>query len=101
MHHQQTLKTNQEKETQTGNNDKMKPGIISYAKAYQICEEGLRIKKRATSAELLDWLINHYNIHSLNITPKGITNHLKLQGYKKYKRYKTKPYIFIYEKENN
>ena len=37
------------------NDDKMKPGIISYAKAYQICEEGLRIKKRATSAELLDW----------------------------------------------
>jgi len=83
------------------NDDKMKPGIISYAKAYQICEEGLRIKKRATSAELLDWLINNYNIHSLNITAKGITNHLKLQGYRKYKKYQTKPYIFIYEKENN
>ena len=77
----------------------MKPGIISYKAAYKKCEEGLKIKHRATSAELLDWLINNYNIHSLNVTAKGITNYLKLQGYKKYKKYKTKPWIFIAEKE--
>lgn len=77
----------------------MKTGIISYKAAYKKCEEGLKIKHRATSAELLDWLINNYNIHSLNVTAKGITNHLKLQGYKKYKKYKTKPWVFIAEKE--
>ena len=77
----------------------MKPGIISYKTAYKKCEEGLKIKHKATSAELLDWLINNYNIHSLNVTAKGITNHLKLQGYKKYKKYNTKPWIFIAEKE--
>lgn len=79
----------------------MKQGIISYQKAYEACEEGLKIKHRATSSELLDWLINHYNIHSLNVTTKGITNYLKLQGYKKYKKYNSKPWIFLYEKEND
>ena len=77
----------------------MKEGISTYKKAYTKCEEGLKIKGEATSAQLLDWLITHYNIHSLNITSKGITHHLKNQGYKKYRRYTTKPYIFIAEKE--
>ena len=76
----------------------MKPGIISYKRAYQACEEALKEKKEATSAELLDWVITHYNIHSLNLTPKGITSYLKQQGYHKYKKYETKPYIFLYEK---
>lgn len=77
----------------------MKPGISTYQKAYKTCEEGLKIKGKATSAQLLNWLIHNYNIHSLNITSKGITYHLKQQGYKKYRRYDTKPYIFIFEKE--
>ena len=77
----------------------MKPGLNTYKKAYATCEEGLKIKGEATSAQLLNWLINNYNIHSLNITSKGITHHLKNQGYKKYRRYTTKPYIFIAEKE--
>lgn len=77
----------------------MKPGLNTYKKAYATCEEGLKIKGEATSAQLLDWLITHYNIHSLNITAKGITYYLKNQGYKKYRRYTTKPYIFIAEKE--
>ena len=45
-----------------------KQGIISYKKAYEACEEALAIKKEATSAELLNWVIANYNIHSLNIT---------------------------------
>ena len=77
----------------------MKPGVNTYKKAYEKCEEGLKIKGEATSAQLLNWLIEHYNIHSLNITAKGITYHLKNQGYRKYRRYTTKPYIFIAEKE--
>lgn len=77
----------------------MKPGVSTYKKAYEKCEEGLKIKGEATSAQLLNWLIDNYNIHSLNITAKGITYHLKSQGYKKYRRYTTKPYIFIAEKE--
>lgn len=77
----------------------MKPGLNTYKKAYATCEEGLKIKGEATSAQLLNWLIDNYNIHSLNITSKGITHHLKNQGYKKYRRYTTKPYIFIAEKE--
>ena len=77
----------------------MKPGLNTYKKAYATCEEGLKIKGEATSAQLLNWLIDNYNIHSLNITAKGITHHLKNQGYKKYRRYTTKPYIFIAEKE--
>ena len=77
----------------------MKPGLSTYKKAYATCEEGLKIKGEATSAQLLNWLIDNYNIHSLNITAKGITYHLKSQGYKKYRRYTTKPYIFIAEKE--
>lgn len=77
----------------------MKPGLNTYKKAYATCEEGLKIKGEATSAQLLNWLIDNYNIHSLNITSKGITYHLKSQGYKKYRRYTTKPYIFIAEKE--
>lgn len=72
----------------------MKPGISTYKKAYAKCEEGLKEKGEASSAQLLDWLISHYNIHSLNITPKGITYHLKSQGYDRYRRYETKPYIF-------
>ena len=51
----------------------MKPGISPYKKAYEKCEEGLRKKGEASSAQLLDWLISNYNIHSLNITPNGIT----------------------------
>lgn len=77
----------------------MKPGLNTYKKAYATCEEGLKIKGEATSAQLLNWLIDNYNIHSLNITAKGITYYLKNQGYKKYRRYTTKPYIFIAEKE--
>ena len=77
----------------------MKEGLSTYKKAYAKCEEGLRIKGEATSAQLLNWLIEHYNIHSLNITSKGITYHLKQQGYKKYRKYSTKPYIFLAEKE--
>lgn len=73
----------------------MKPGVSTYAKAYQKCEEGLKIKGEATSAQLLNWLIDNYNIHSLNITTKGITYYLKNQGYDKYRRYETKPYIFL------
>ena len=72
----------------------MKPGINSYKKAYETIEEGLKIKQTATSAQLLDWLINNYNINSLNITPKGITYYLKQQGYDRHKRYSTKPWIF-------
>ena len=73
----------------------MKPGVSTYAKAYKKCEEGLKIKGEATSAQLLNWLIDNYNIHSLNITAKGITYYLKNQGYDKYRRYETKPYIFL------
>ena len=73
----------------------MKPGISTYKKAYEKCEEGLREKGEASSAQLLDWLITNYNIHSLNITPKGITYYLKNQGYDKYRKYSTKPYIFL------
>ena len=77
----------------------MKPGVSTYKKAYEKCEEGLRIKGEATSAQLLNWLINNYNIHSLNITSKGITYHLKQQGYDKYRKYDTKPYIFCSKKK--
>lgn len=77
----------------------MKEGISTYKKAYAKCEEGLQEKGKATSAQLLSWLITNYNIHSLNITPKGITYHLKQQGYKKVRKYETKPYIFIAKKE--
>ena len=77
----------------------MKPGLSTYKKAYAACEEGLKIKGEASSAQLLSWLIENYNIHSLNITSKGITYHLKQQGYKKYRKYSTKPYIFLAEKE--
>lgn len=77
----------------------MKEGLSTYKKAYAKCEEGLKIKGEATSAQLLNWLIAHYNIHSLNITSKGITYYLKQQGYKKYRKYSTKPYIFLAEKE--
>lgn len=73
----------------------MKPGLNTYKKAYATCEEGLKIKGEATSAQLLNWLIDNYNIHSLNITAKGITYHLKSQGYDKYRKYSTKPYIFL------
>ena len=72
----------------------MKEGLSTYKKAYAACEEGLRIKGEATSAQLLNWLIENYNIHSLNITTKGITYYLKGQGYDKYRKYSTKPYIF-------
>jgi len=76
-----------------------KPGINSYKKAYQTIEEGLAIKKEASSMELLSWLIDNYNINSLNVTTKGITYYLKQQGYKKHRRYETKPWIFHIEKE--
>lgn len=76
-----------------------KPGIISYKQAYQTCEQGLKQKGKATSAQLLSWLITNYNIHSLNITAKGITYYLKKQGYERYRKYDTKPYIFVYNKE--
>lgn len=79
----------------------MKPGINSYKKAYATIEQGLKIKKTATSAQLLDWLINNYNINSLNITPKGITYYLKQQGYERYKKYETKPWHFRYKKIEN
>ena len=73
----------------------MKEGLSTYKKAYEACEKGLKIKGEATSAQLLNWLIENYNIHSLNITAKGITYHLKNQGYDKYRKYDTKPYIFL------
>lgn len=79
----------------------MKPGINSYKKAYETIEQGLKIKRTATSAQLLDWLINNYNINSLNITPKGITYYLKQQGYERYKKYETKPWHFRYKKIEN
>lgn len=77
----------------------MKPGLNTYKKAYEKCEEGLQQKGTATSAELLNWLLANYNLYSLNITPKGITYYLKQQKYKKYRKYTTKPYIFVAEKE--
>ena len=73
----------------------MKEGLSTYKKAYAKCEEGLKIKGEATSAQLLNWLIENYNIHSLNITAKGIIYHLKNEGYDKYRKYDTKPYIFL------
>lgn len=76
-----------------------KEGINSYKKAYKKIEEGLAIKGEASSTELLSWLIFNYNINSLNITAKGITYHLKKQGYKKHRKYTTKPWIFHSEKE--
>ena len=39
----------------------MKPGLNTYKKAYATCEEGLKIKGEATSAQLLNWLIDNYN----------------------------------------
>ena len=77
----------------------MKPGINSYKRAYEVIEEGLAIKEEASSQELLSWLISNYNINSLNVTTKGITYHLKKQGYKKHRVYSTKPWIFHSEKE--
>lgn len=76
-----------------------KEGINSYKKAYEKIEEGLSIKGEASSTELLSWLISNYNINSLNVTAKGITYHLKKQGYKKHRKYTTKPWIFHSEKE--
>ena len=76
-----------------------KEGLNSYKRAYEVIEEGLRKKGEASSIELLNWLIGNYNINSLNITSKGITYHLKKQGYKKYRKYETKPWIFIAEKD--
>lgn len=77
----------------------MKEGLNTYKKAYAKCEEGLKKKNEATSAELLNWLLANYNLYSLNVTAKGITYYLKQQGYKKYRRYETKPYVFVFEKE--
>lgn len=79
----------------------VKEGINSYKKAYETIEEGLKIKKTATSAQLLDWLITNYNINSLNITTKGITYYLKQQGYEKYKKYESKPWHFKSSKIEN
>ena len=76
-----------------------KEGINSYKKAYAKIEEGLAIKGEASSTELLSWLIANYNINSLNITTKGITFHLKKQGYKKHSVYEMKPWVFHSEKE--
>ena len=76
-----------------------KEGVNSYKKAYKIIEEGLAKKGDASSAELLNWLIEYYNINSLNITTKGITYFLKSQGYEKYRRYETKPWRFKAKKE--
>lgn len=78
----------------------MKEGLNTYQKAYEKIEEGLQEKGKATSAELISWLITNYNIHSLNITSKGVTYYLKSQGYERYKQYSTKPWIFISKKEN-
>lgn len=75
-----------------------KEGLNSYKKAYKVVEEGLKEKGDASSIELLNWLIANYNINSLNITSKGITYYLKKQGYKKYRKYATKPWRFIAEK---
>lgn len=77
----------------------MKEGLNTYKKAYAKCEEGLKKKGSATSAELLNWLLANYNLYSLNITAKGITYYLKQQGYPKTRRYSTKPYIFHYEEQ--
>lgn len=77
----------------------MKEGLNSYKKAYLMIEKGLAEKGEASSTELLSWLIANYNINSLNITSKGITYYLKKQGYKKHRRYDTKPWIFHSEKE--
>ena len=76
----------------------VKEGLNSYKKDYQVVEQGLEKKKEASSAQLLNWLIENYNINSLNITTKGITYYLKKQGYKKYRKYDTKPWIFVAEK---
>lgn len=76
----------------------MKEGLNSYKKAYAMIEVGLKEKGEASSTELLSWLIERYNINSLNITPKGITYYLKQQHYKKYRKYETKPWIFQAEK---
>lgn len=72
----------------------MKPGLNSYKKAYQACEIGLQEKGCATSAELINWLLNRYDIHSMNITPKGLTYYLKEQGYPHTRQYETKPWTF-------
>lgn len=77
----------------------MKPGLNSYKKVYQAVEEGLKIKGEASSLELLNWLIENYDINSLNVTSKGITYYLKKQGYKKYRKYETKPWVFQSEKQ--
>ena len=58
----------------------MKEGLNTYKKAYAKCEEGLKKKGSATSAELLNWLIENYNLYSLNITAKGITYYLKQEN---------------------
>ena len=77
----------------------MKPVLNSYKKAYHAVEEGLAKKGEASSLELLNWLIENYDINSLNVTSKGITYYLKKQNYAKYRRYSTKPWIFKAEKE--
>lgn len=77
----------------------MKEGLNSYKRAYEMIEVGLKEKGQASSTELLSWLIERYNINSLNITSKGITYYLKKQGYKKHRVYTTKPWVFHSEKE--
>lgn len=97
-------KIGQEKEIQkiqkmNHKGDNMKEGLNSYKKAYEMIEIGLQEKGEASSTELLSWLIERYNINSLNITSKGITYYLKKQNYKKYRKYETKPWIFKAEKD--
>lgn len=76
----------------------MKPKITTYKKAYLKCESILDNKVVGSSNDILTCLLQKYDVHNLNITTRGITHYLKQQGYPCYKRYDTKPYIFLSDK---
>lgn len=76
-----------------------KQGLISYKQAYAKCEEALKEKKEASSQQLVNWLLENYKMHQLNVTPKGLSHYLKLKGYSNYKKYESKPYIWLWTTE--
>lgn len=81
----------------------MTKGLISYKQAYEKCEEALEEKGEASSQQLINWLLENCRMHQLNVTPKGLSHHLKLKGFNNYKKYASKPYIWVWtpEEERN
>ena len=75
-----------------------KQSINSYNKLYEVAEDVLNDRGKATSNEIANTIIDKYKTNNLNVNGRSITYHLKQRGYPKTRKYRCGGYTFYTKK---